>query len=116
MDRKYASTAHPTLMQPHPQSANHQRSAPCQHQLLATHQLIVCSQFSLLAGEHHFDISYYAFEQLAHPTYGAMMLEYRSTRSGDGQEGTSRASPLAITPSGSLLMYLASPDSQAHAH
>jgi hypothetical protein len=28
-------------------------------------------------GEHHFDISYYAFKQLAHPLYGAMMLHYR---------------------------------------
>ena len=40
------------------------------------------TQYSILSpstkkGEHHFDISYFAFEQLAHPVYGAMMLEYR---------------------------------------
>ncbi|GFH29604.1 expansin-like EG45 domain-containing protein [Haematococcus lacustris] len=33
---------------------------------------------------HHFDLSYWAFEQLAHPLFGAMMLEYRSVDCGEG--------------------------------
>ncbi|KAJ9505556.1 hypothetical protein QJQ45_028036, partial [Haematococcus lacustris] len=32
----------------------------------------------------HFDLSYWAFEQLAHPLFGAMMLEYRSVDCGEG--------------------------------
>ena len=26
---------------------------------------------------YHFDLSYWAFEQLAHPTYGVMMVDFR---------------------------------------
>jgi cullin-associated NEDD8-dissociated protein 1 len=31
-----------------------------------------------LAGLGHFDLSFWAFEQLAHPLYGIQMLEYRA--------------------------------------
>ncbi|GAX79409.1 hypothetical protein CEUSTIGMA_g6850.t1 [Chlamydomonas eustigma] len=37
-------------------------------------------------GEHHFDLSYYAFEELAHPVYGAMMLKYRPVDCVSGAE------------------------------
>ena len=26
---------------------------------------------------YHFDLSYWAFQQLAHPTYGVMMVDFR---------------------------------------
>jgi hypothetical protein len=31
-----------------------------------------------VAGVKHFDVSYDAFEQLAHPVYGVAMIEYRT--------------------------------------
>ncbi len=29
------------------------------------------------AGQNHFDLSYFAFEKLAHPVYGVMSIDYR---------------------------------------
>ena len=40
---------------------------------------------------YHFDLSYWAFEQLAHPTYGVMMVDFRY--------GTERPSQVAARQS-----------------
>ena len=54
-------------------------SCPCQYPIKGPDGKVaeVRTQNWCCGGNNHFDLSFWAFEQLAHPTYGVMPIEYR---------------------------------------
>jgi cullin-associated NEDD8-dissociated protein 1 len=50
-------------------------SCPCQYFIKETGE--TRTQNWCCGGNNHFDLSVFAFEQLAHPSYGVMPIEYR---------------------------------------
>ncbi len=58
-------------MYAHTSECMHSHTSECMH-----------SQESPKAGQWTFDLSYWAFQQLAHPEYGIMMVDFRSVGSG----------------------------------
>jgi rare lipoprotein A (peptidoglycan hydrolase) len=54
-------------------------SCPCQYPIKGPDGTTqeIRTQNWCCGGNNHFDLSFWAFEQLAHPTYGVMPIEYR---------------------------------------
>jgi len=50
-------------------------SCPCQYNITGTGE--IRTQNWCCGGNNHFDLSVWAFETLAHPSYGVMPIEYR---------------------------------------
>jgi cullin-associated NEDD8-dissociated protein 1 len=50
-------------------------SCPCKYPIKATGE--IRTQYWCCGGNNHFDLSFWAFEKLAHPSYGVMPIEYR---------------------------------------
>lgn len=54
-------------------------SCPCQYPIKGADGKVqeVRTQNWCCGGNNHFDLSFWAFEQLAHPSYGVIPIEYR---------------------------------------